>query len=176
MKAIATIGLVALLAAGAVFYFRSGETSEPGEEPRVINASSPEGEAGVADAMQAKAEAPKSKEKKLARKHRLYFPDGSYLQALNGATNAAPVEFRGRPFAPVIGKQKDSSGREWYVHEDGSQSTTVMGWRRDLGRYDAITEVAHPTDPRPLVKNEVVGPGGIDPPTKAGGAGAPPKK
>jgi len=185
MKAIATLGLAPLLGAGAVYYFGSSETYA---EPAAVEPSSQpkEGEAALADSMQAVVETPEAKQA-LPRKERLYFPDGSYLPALNGATNAPPVEFRGRAYSPVIGRTKDSSGREWYKHEDGSQSTTFMGWRKDLGRMDAITQVAHPTEPRPLLKDEVVGPGGISPPAQAGGgaggaatkgssAGAPPKR
>jgi len=74
-------------------------------------------------------------------------PDGTFLPALNGAVSPPAIAFRDRPFTPITGVKVDSSGREWYEHADGSFSTTVMGWRRDLGRWDAMTQVAHPTEP-----------------------------
>ena len=74
--------------------------------------------------------------------------------------------FRDRPFSPVIGKKRNSKGTQWYEHEDGSFSTTIMGYRKDLGRMDAITNVAHPAETKPLLLDEVVGPGGINPPKK----------
>lgn len=169
MKAIASVVILALAGSGAVYYMTGdGEGANPGT---VESSGSPDSTPEQPDAMQVGTEEPKRK-KELPRKHRLYFPDGSYLPALNGATNAKPVVFRDRPYAPVIGKKKDSSGRQWYEHEDGSFSTTFMGYRKDLGRMDAITQVANPTEPRPLLVEDpgLVGPGGISPPKK-GGAG-----
>ena len=116
--------------------------------------------------MQAETQAAESK-KELPRRRRLYFPDGSYLPALNGATNVPSVAFRDRAYSPVIGKAKDDTGREWYQHEDGSSSTTFMGWRKDLGRYDGNTVVAHPTDSRPrLVEEEGGGTRELVPPVR----------
>ena len=51
---------------------------------------------------------------------------------------------RERPYSPIVKVEVDPHGQEWYVHEDGSKSTTVMGWRKDLGRLDAMTQVANP--------------------------------
>lgn len=53
-------------------------------------------------------------------------PDGSYLPLLNGVPFAAPVkrsEWDG-PITPVVGKITDNDGCEWWVHADGSTTTT----------------------------------------------------
>ncbi len=53
-------------------------------------------------------------------------PDGSYLPLLNGVPRASPIsraEWLG-PVPPVVGKQVDAEGVEWWVHADGSSTTT----------------------------------------------------
>ena len=78
----------------------------------------------------------------------LLLPDGTSTPALNGATHAPPLA-RGWdpavPYAPIVG-QRTVDGVRWYVHADGTQSTTRMVYRPDLGRLDAVTSVAHPGD------------------------------
>ena len=76
----------------------------------------------------------------------LELPDGTFVPALNGAVGATKVaEFWGPlPWSPIVGVERSSAGVDWYRHEDGSYSTTQMVWRKDLGRYEAMTRVAHP--------------------------------
>ena len=84
MKSIAIFGIVALLGAGAVYYLGSSE--EQSDQPQTVQqGSSKSTGALVAGAMQASTPVEKP-DKELPRKQRLYFPDGSYLPALNGAT------------------------------------------------------------------------------------------
>lgn len=80
------------------------------------------------------------------RKRELLLPDGSYVPALNGAEDAAPIATYWGPFpwSPIIGIETNSQGLDWYKHKDGSYSTTQMVWREDLGRKVAMTRVAHP--------------------------------
>lgn len=79
------------------------------------------------------------------RSRLLELPDGSFVQTLNGAVDAAPLAtFWGpKPWSPIVGVQRSEAGVEWYEHANGSFSTTQMVWRPDLGRYDAMTRVAH---------------------------------
>ena len=87
-----------------------------------------------------------------ARRDLLELPDGSFVPCLNGATNAAPLR-KGwdprLPYSPIVRVERDA-GIDWYVHADGTKSTTVMVYRSDLGRDDALTRVAHvaPTPPQ----------------------------
>ncbi|MFO1076897.1 MAG: hypothetical protein U1E73_04125 [Planctomycetota bacterium] len=75
----------------------------------------------------------------------LELPDGTFVPALNGATDAAPLSTYWGPFpwSPIAGIER-ADGVDWYRHEDGSYSTTQMVWRSDLGTQAAMTRVAHP--------------------------------
>jgi hypothetical protein len=87
-----------------------------------------------------------------AHRRELQLPDGSYVPALNGAEGAPPLQLfweAGRPWSPIVGVARSDAGVDWYVHADGSRSTTEMKWRGDLGRLDALTRVAHPGDAPP---------------------------
>ena len=87
-----------------------------------------------------------------AHQRELQLPDGSYVPALNGAEGAPPLRLfweAGRPWSPIVGVARSELGVDWYVHADGSRSTTEMKWRSDLGRLDALTRVAHPGDVPP---------------------------
>ena len=76
----------------------------------------------------------------------LELPDGSYVDALNGAVDAPPMRDFWGPFAwsPIVGVERSDAGIDWYRHADGSYSTTQMVLREDLGRMAAMTRVAHP--------------------------------
>ncbi|MCC6670631.1 MAG: hypothetical protein IT458_06200 [Planctomycetes bacterium] len=53
-------------------------------------------------------------------------PDGSYLPLLNGVPHAPPVS-RDRFLPPpgrIVAKYTDTEGDEWWIHEDGSTTTT----------------------------------------------------
>ena len=72
---------------------------------------------------------------------------GTWVPTLNGATNPAPLEKYWeprRPWSPIVGIERSDLGIDWYVHGDGSRSTTEMRWRQDLDRMDALVRTAHP--------------------------------
>lgn len=56
------------------------------------------------------------------------YPDGSRYPPLNGVKVAPAVSFHPRllPFTRVLRVERDASGRDWYVHEDGARSTTYL--------------------------------------------------
>ena len=88
-----------------------------------------------------------------APKGSLSLPDGSWVQPLNGVTDPAPLSWpAGRPWSPIVGKRwgPGEPPVRWYVHADGSSTTTVMVWREDLGRSDASTITANPAATQPL--------------------------
>ncbi len=77
----------------------------------------------------------------------LELPDGTFVPALNGAVNAKPLVTAWDPqvpYAKIIRQERAPDGVDWYVHADGSFSTTRMVFRDDLKRMDAVTSVAHP--------------------------------
>jgi hypothetical protein len=85
----------------------------------------------------------------------LKLPDGNYVAPLNGVKEPAPFLWPPSiPFAPIIGKELDDHGRWWYVHKDGSKSTTFMGMHPQTGKLDARTDIMNPQTPLPLRKEE----------------------
>lgn len=81
-------------------------------------------------------------------------PDGSRVAALNGAIDPEPLAEAWPAvvaWSPIIGIERSPAGIDWYVHADGSKSTTEMKWRADLGRADAVTRLARPTPKAPGV-------------------------
>ncbi|MBL8723626.1 MAG: hypothetical protein JNK49_06235 [Planctomycetes bacterium] len=74
---------------------------------------------------------------------RLSMPDGSFVPTLNGVKNPAKIAWGEFPYSPVVRIQKDPT-LDWYVHADGTYTTTIMQWRSDLGREDPVTLCLHP--------------------------------
>jgi hypothetical protein len=74
----------------------------------------------------------------------LRFPPGVTVAAPNGVTGApAPCVWGDQPWSPIV-RREWNNGLEWYVHADGTYTTTKMSWRSDLGRSDAVTLCVHP--------------------------------
>ncbi len=71
-------------------------------------------------------------------------PDGSYIPNLNGVKEA--MVWKGEDFSPIKGIQANDQGVEWWVHENGMMSTTVVleGTVNGVaGRYPAL-QIARP--------------------------------
>jgi hypothetical protein len=146
------IGVVVCAAAGATLWFWPADAtagSAPAPEPvlqqPVAPAETPE--------MRARWTAPPTVKNPdaEAKRHMVKLPTGEYVRALNGAVDAKPLEWmRDRPYSPIIGIDRAPDGKDWWVHADGSRSTTEMVYRSDLGRPDAVTQVAHPAPALPF--------------------------
>jgi hypothetical protein len=82
----------------------------------------------------------------------LRMPDGSFVPPLNGAVNPPAAQWTD-PFSPIVGTRRgnEAGAIEWYVHADGTMTTTIMLFRHELGRPDATTIVTHPRAPAPEV-------------------------
>jgi len=78
----------------------------------------------------------------------LKLPDGSEVAPLNGVKQPAAMVWQNPQWSPIVGTEH-SNGIDWYVHADGTRTTTVMLWRSDLGRTDAITWSFHPREAVP---------------------------
>lgn len=77
---------------------------------------------------------------------RLALPDGTFVPCLNGTVGAPPLSphWGNRPWSPIVATERSDVGVDWYVHADGTRTTTEMKWRPDLGRLDAMTRIAVP--------------------------------
>lgn len=83
----------------------------------------------------------------------LELPDGTFVPMLNGATGALSLRkcWGARPWSPIERVERSDLGVDWYVHADGTRTTTEMKWRDDLRRLDAMTRIAVPQgEPPPL--------------------------
>jgi hypothetical protein len=146
MKALAIAMTAGLALAGIALLAANGAkpADEPallGSQPSATPSAVPTGAAGNVQRTGDPIAAPP-----VDRSDQLELPDGSFVTALNGAHDAAPI---GRywgpyPWSPIVGVERSSAGLDWYRHADGSYSTTQMVWRQDLGREAAMTRVAHP--------------------------------
>jgi hypothetical protein len=57
----------------------------------------------------------------------LAYPDGTAFPPLNGVAKAPKLSWhRMIPFSKVLRVERDASGRDWYVHENGARSTTYL--------------------------------------------------
>ncbi len=58
--------------------------------------------------------------------HGIPMPDGTFLPLLNGMTQAPPInrEKRFGDPGPIVAKTVDSAGFEWWIHADGSTTTS----------------------------------------------------
>ncbi len=80
------------------------------------------------------------------RSRQLELPDGTFVEALNGATNPKPLaEFWGSqvPWSPIVGIEHNDQGVAWFRHANGSYSTTETRWDRAGKRHVTLTRVAH---------------------------------
>ncbi|MBK8096158.1 MAG: hypothetical protein IPK26_03575 [Planctomycetes bacterium] len=83
-----------------------------------------------------------------ADSRQLLLPDGTEVAPLNGVANPPKVLWGDRPYSPIV--KVTHTTIDWYLHADGSLTTTLEVWRKDLGRKDAVTMVCNPTDVAPL--------------------------
>jgi len=169
MNTFLPVGLVVCLVAGAALWWWPGDeaTVEAAAVPKDTTPPTP-AEVPVLNARWIAPPAvqnPKSEEKR----HMVKLPTGEWLRALNGAVDVKPMEWPAdRPFSPIIGVERSPSGKDWWVHADGTKSTTEMIFRSDLGRHDAILEIASPTPALPMESPE-----GEQPKGKPDGGSAP---
>lgn len=76
------------------------------------------------------------------------YPDGSRLPALNGVTTDLKLDWGIRPFTKVVGIENGPNGWQWYVHENGTRSTTVMNTMN--GVLQPMGLVAEPEQSKPI--------------------------
>ena len=85
----------------------------------------------------------------------LVLPNGERVRALNGVRTEIRLLWPAEtPYSPITGITTQTDGVEWYVHADGSHSTTQMIYRSDLGRTTAMSMVANPRPALPLQSDQ----------------------
>jgi len=135
---------VALVAALALLLLRRADVAlVPGSEPPASRV-----ESSLAPAQTEQASAPVATPEPAAGEASSLWllPDGTRVATLNGATDAPPLaEYWGTtvPWSPIVGIERNDQGIDWYLHQNGSYSTTQVVWRSDLNRHMAMTRVAH---------------------------------
>lgn len=80
---------------------------------------------------------------------KLELPDGTFVPTLNGVESAPALGRSWRPsipWSPIERIETAPDGVQWYVHADGTRSTTVMAWHSQQAQWVAVTRVGHPTD------------------------------
>ncbi len=139
--------LIALGTLTVVSYWSQWSRTRPVVEAPSVVAVTPEAKSGAIAAAATAAPVANGPAPKADRSRQLELPDGTFVAALNGARDPAPLhEFWGSqiPWSPIVGVEQNEHGVDWYRHENGSYSTTQMVWRSDLKRHAAMTRVGHP--------------------------------
>lgn len=123
-----------------------GAVTEPREAPR----SSESAPAKAASAGAAPTEpSPRAGELSLPEPPAgsgLVMPNGQRVPCLNGVDGEFVLRWpRGRPFAPIVAVETTDTGLAWYVHQDGTRSTTQWMQKPD-GSREGVGSVASPVD------------------------------
>ncbi len=64
----------------------------------------------------------------------LTLPDGSSVPCLNGVKDTLRLKWPGGAYSPIVSTRLDDRNLHWYVHADGSQSTTMIADGVHLGQ------------------------------------------
>lgn len=142
VRSFAVVGGVAV-AVAVLLLRRGGEAADPAV-PDVPVVAAPSAAPSPATG-QVGAPAPQAVGATTDRSRELLLPDGSYVPALNGATDPAPLkQFWGLvPWSPIVGVETNDHGVAWYRHANGSYSTTETLWDSAGKRHVTLTRVAH---------------------------------
>lgn len=146
------VGLVLLVAIGGLWWWQR----RPAEEaPASLPPTAAPAAASPAPVQPVTAAAEPSVERQapaVPTPGKLLYACGQEAPALNGVTESIKLDWAG-PWSPIQ-KIVVERGWEWYVHEDGSRSTTQM---IDMnGVPQAMALRAQPTEPLPLFDQDAL--------------------
>lgn len=153
---VAFVGL-SLAAVAGVLWWTSAPASQPAPAPAPVTAPPPP-EVGPPPAQAVPGLPPPPRRDVPGVKQHYPEPDGD-VPSLNGVQQVVELSWAAdRPYARITGTTTDVNGYRWYVHADGTTTTTYYIWRKDLGRYDAQSIVRHPAESAPMLPEETPGP------------------
>ncbi len=160
-RAVVPIVVGGLLLAGALsfglYLWKRGPAPAPA--PAATAPTTPPVPVGPGTPVTAQPTAPAAAEKLLT------LPDGSRVPLLNGVDQVPAYGWpHDRPWSPIVGKIREGD-LDYYVHADGSRSTTMMVWVPQRQRREAVGVVQNPAPVQPIPDHEL--PGG----TATGGEG-----
>lgn len=155
---IASLGLVAagLLGLGAYSLTSNKDAPEP---PKAAPVKPTTEESPEVPPMKAEAAAAVAKPEAGPQQPQdvLMLPDGSSVPLLNNCRGVVDMKagWGTEKWSPIVAKEVDKAGEEWYLHEDGTYSQTKMVYRRDLGRWDPILQVARKAAVAPIAPEDI---------------------
>lgn len=156
MNRIALGFLIVAVAAGGVAWSLRDRPAEkaPAPAPQKAPEKAPTPNAGAA----ASVVMPIPDKKGVPPERLLRFPNGETAAPLNGIENPATCVWGDVPWSPIV-RRELNNGIEWYVHADGTYTTTTTVWRSDSQRMEPVTLCHHPTTPAPLNGDDTTGTG-----------------
>lgn len=153
MRFVGSLVAIVMVAGGAVLWVSAHRESRPQQEPDPaivtpvpkpndgkVPVPPPQGAQAATQGERVQAvKNPKDRDKMLA------YPDGTYLPVLNGCDIPPRIIWPDEiPYSPVVRRHVDEHGIEYYVHADGSLSSSQMIYRSDLGHKVAMAFVWNP--------------------------------
>ncbi len=146
-----------LLGTGAWTAWRlgQGEPVDAGEQPAEQPTEQPAADAGAAVAskptllpvlLKGDVLPPKPQDSPRDISAMMRLPDGTYIPNLNGVQ--VPMAWSRAAFSPIVGIRRSDLGVDWWVHENGTLSTTVVseGIINGVRARQAALQIAVPLD------------------------------
>jgi hypothetical protein len=143
--------------AGAYLVISSADPADASQQPEVVP-TEVKNESPPPAPVELKGEkAPETaKPDPVDTSNQLLLPDGTTVPVLNGAFGAPALGWpKDRPWSPIIRKETDKQGDEWYVHEDGSYTITQNLYHSHLKGMAPVTNVFNPTKSLPMDPDEL---------------------
>ena len=140
----AILALVGLCAGGVVAWQLSKAPPALAQDQNQVPVNPPDSGPTRPGWMKGDAAAPKPVQNPRDISLMTKLPDGSYIPNLNGVR--VPMTWHSTTgFSPIVGIRRSDLGRDWWVHENGSQSTIFIGegTRNGIPFREPVLQVAN---------------------------------
>jgi len=150
---VASALLIGILGAGvwAAWHLSQADAANAAEEPQPATLGTDrDAERVMPTVMTGDALPPKPQQNPRDISLMTKLPDGSYIPNLNGVRE--PMTWSG-PFSPIVGIRRTDLGVDWWVHENGMQSTVFIaeGTANGVPVRHPMLQIAVPEDIAPAV-------------------------